>query len=305
MAPPTSFEKDESDREYIRDNVEFLQTQLDSHKTTKLTKIQVKQFLDQVEDTQQSLSTNHSNMRHHAPKSTDMKSFVADYFDLRNHLSRLFSSFHGLYASFPADTATPPPTSTSTHHPPAGIKLPPLELPKFSGNLQEWVSFRDMFKTTIDASSLSKVEKLTQLKALLTGEAARQIRSLVLSESNYNIAWKALQDRYENNRELLFSTMRRMFSQTALSTSSSIHLRSLIDTTTECVRQLEVLSLPSDKWDAMLIYLLFSKLDPATRELWEQSLPDTNIPSLTKPFEFLEQRARALAAGSHSTAAPR
>lgn len=184
------------------------------------------------------------------------------------------------------------------------IKLPPLELQKFSGNLQEWVSFRDLYVTAVHNSALSKVEKLTQLKSLLTGEAARQVRSLVLSDANYDIAWQALKDRYENNRELLFSIMKRLFSQPTITNSSATSLRSLIDTTKECVRSLEVLSIPTQHWDAVLLYTIFSKLDATSRELWEQSLPDTNVPALSKLFDFLEQRARALAASTMSHSKP-
>ncbi len=142
------------------------------------------------------------------------------------------------------------------------------------------------------------MEKLTQLKSLLTGEAARQVRNLVLSEANYDIAWKALCDRYENNRELLVSLLKRLTTQAPISTATATSLRALVDTTKECVRSLEVLALPTQHWDAMILYILFSKMDNTSRELWEQSLPDTNIPQLSSIYDFLEQRSRALAASS-------
>lgn len=298
MAPATAFEKDTSDREYIRDELDFLDTQLTAHSKAALTRIQVKQALDSTADAQKSLNANHSSMRHHAPKGTDLQSYIQDYFELREKASRLYSGFHGIYSQFPTSPTSSTSAATSSSTSLQTVRLPRLEIPKFSGNLQEWVSFRDMFKNTVDSSSITKVEKLTQLKSLLTGEAARQIRSLVLSDANYDIAWAALEERYENNRELMFSIMRRMFSQPTVTTGSATHLRGLIDTTKECVRQLEVLSLPTQHWDAMLIYILFSKADPTTRELWEQSLPNTNIPALSKLYEFLEQRARGLAAGT-------
>jgi len=88
-----------------------------------------------------------------------------------------------------------------------------------------------MFKNTIHNSSLSKVEKLTQLKTLLTGEASRQVRSLILSDANYDIAWTNLQNRYENNRELLFSLRKRLMTQPPIQGATASAIRALIDNT--------------------------------------------------------------------------
>lgn len=292
---PTIFEKAEADRTAIKDHLDFLETELVRHTTTPLTQSEVNDYKEETALNKKELMELHKIMRQSAPKALDMTNHVAEYNILLRLSSRLHSGFHGIQQSFPIPVVTVnPPPSCSSHH----IKLPAMELPKFSGNLQEWVSFRDIFTNAVHHSKLTNVEKLTQLKALLTGEAARQVRSIILSDANYDIAWKSLEDRYENNRELLFSILKRLTNQQALTSSSATSLRSLIDTTKECVRQLEVLAIPTQHWDAFLLYLLFSKIDPSSRELWEQSLPDTTIPSLSKMYDFLEQRARALAASS-------
>lgn len=299
MAPPTAFDKVTADRAAIRDHLELLEYELKAHKITPLGRTQAEGYCQEASELKRQLVDNQKTIRLHAPTSADMDTLIQEFKTLSTQASRLHCGLHGIVASFPttAKTTTGAASSSSvTQH----IKLPPLELQKFSGNLQEWVSFRDLYVTAVHNSSLSKVEKLTQLKSLLTGEAARQVRSLILSEANYDIAWQALKDRYENNRELLFSIMKRLFSQPSISTGSATGLRSLIDTTKECVRSLEVLSIPTQHWDAVLLYTLFSKLDATSRELWEQSLPDTNVPALSKLFDFMEHRARALAASTMS-----
>jgi len=286
---PTNLEKDEADRASISDHLNYLETELTRHATTKLLFPEAAEYMSEAAESKTQLIGNQKNMRHHAPKTTDMTPYIAEYNTLLAKASRLHAAFHGIKMSFPLTATTPPSTSHS-------IKLPTLEIPKFGGNLQEWVSFRDLFTTVIHNSSLSNIDKLTHLKSLVTGEAARQIRNIVLSDANYQVAWKALSERYENNRELMFSLMNRLLNQPAIVNVSATALRSLIDTTKECVRSLNVLSRPTQHWDDILIYALISKLDPSSRAHWEQTLSDTSIPDLSKVYEFLEQRARALEA---------
>jgi len=144
---------------------------------------------------------------------------------------------------------------------------------------------------------LSNCQKLTNLKAQVTGEAARLIQSLVISDVNYNIAWKQLNDRYQNDRQLLFIILKRLTSQNAITAPSSTSIRSMVDVSKECLSSLRILSQPVDQWDSIILYLLFHKLDQHSRELYEQGLKNCSIPKLQDFFDFLEQRSRALEAG--------
>lgn len=301
MAPPTAFEKAENDRAAIKDHLDFLDLELTRHAAIPLLQPEAANYMEEAAVNKTQLLENQRTMRNHAARGLDMNPHVTDFQQLLAKATRLHAAFHGINLAFPVAATPPPAAAAAPTGAPHQIRLPALELPKFSGNLEEWVSFRDLFITAIHISPLTKVEKFTQLKSLLTGEAARQVRSLVLSDANYDIAWKSLIDRYENNRELMIALMKRLWSQPVITTATAINIRSLIDTTKECIRSLEVLALPTQHWDALLFGLLFSKLDNGSRELWEQSLPDSSIPPLSKMYEFLEQRARALAASSATT----
>ena len=57
------------------------------------------------------------------------------------------------------------------------LKLPKLELPKFSGDIIEWQPFWDKFKATVDSSELPVITKFTYLQSLLVGEADASIFS--------------------------------------------------------------------------------------------------------------------------------
>ncbi len=282
-----------AERDAAKITLEALEQEIVQHATTPLDAVTVDAYVQESTDIKNKLLTCHNIIYVNAPANTDMNPHVTEHSDLFKRAIRAHAAFKGIKMSFPVQ---PPPSTTSTVTP--TVRLPTLELPSFGGNLQEWVSFRDIFEAAVGSrTTLTKSQKLTYLKTCLVGEAAKHIRSLVLSDANYDIAWKALTDRYHNERELLFAILKRLTNQSNVS-SSSISVRALIDTTKECTRSLETLSIPVQHWDAILVFLIFQKLDSSSRELWEQQLKDSKIPSLDEMYTFLEQRARALSAGA-------
>lgn len=93
---------------------------------------------------------------------------------------------------------------------PAGhVRLPKIELPKFDGNLQKWLNFKDLFDTCIiKEASLSNVERLHYLKACLHGDAEHLLRNISVTEHNFTIAWELLTQRYDCTRRLIKSHLR-------------------------------------------------------------------------------------------------
>ena len=65
------------------------------------------------------------------------------------------------------------------------LKLPKLVLPKFNGDVTQFRSLWDSFKSAIDGNKdLSKIDKFNYLRALLEGAASRAIQGLPLSKAN-------------------------------------------------------------------------------------------------------------------------
>lgn len=57
------------------------------------------------------------------------------------------------------------------------IKLPPVELTPFSGNYEDWTSFRDLFGSLIHSNkNIGNVQKLHYLKGNLKGDAETLIK---------------------------------------------------------------------------------------------------------------------------------
>ncbi|CAH2109100.1 unnamed protein product [Euphydryas editha] len=70
---------------------------------------------------------------------------------------------------------------------------PQMELPSFSGNFQQWTSFKDLFTETIHTNaSLSYAQKMQFLKDKLRGEAERLVQHLPISSDNYITCWEIL-----------------------------------------------------------------------------------------------------------------
>ena len=82
----------------------------------------------------------------------------------------------------PSAAATPSSGSLTT-------KLPKLTLPSFGGEYTQWVSFWDQFTTLVDSErDMTNVEKLSYLKLALKGDAAQRVSSLLVTDTNYDIA---------------------------------------------------------------------------------------------------------------------
>jgi len=176
----------------------------------------------------------------------------------------------------------------------SAFKLERVKIPDFSGKYDEWQTFYDLFHATVHAHpSLSGAEKLTYLKASLKGEAALVVQSFQLTDANYTEAWSLLKARFNNTHEVINAHIRKLDMFKALTNETAPALRTLLDTTNECVRSLKVLKVPVDTWDLILIYLVVKKLPAETAKQW--ALKKSDLPTLKDLLDFLETRARGLA----------
>ena len=90
----------------------------------------------------------------------------------------------------------------------AMVKLPKLQIEKFSGDPKEYSSFRDAFMIAIgDNKGLSKIEKFTYLRSYLSGEAENSINGLAATSENYDEAMAILEQRYGNKQVIVNSHM--------------------------------------------------------------------------------------------------
>jgi len=82
------------------------------------------------------------------------------------------------------------------------MPLPPVQVPTFGGGYANWADFfYSVFTSIIDSHpDLSNIEKFQHLRSCLRDSALETIRSLEISNSNYEAALELLQKRFDNRR---------------------------------------------------------------------------------------------------------
>lgn len=134
------------------------------------------------------------------------------------------------------------------------------------------------------------MQKFHHLKNKLDGPAAGLIKSLHMTEANYQEAWRRIVNRYQNKRFIVESHLETLFNQKAIQQEDAMEIKRLIDQTAEVVRSLQVIGLPVNQWDAILVYIISSKLDKETHKQWELTLKKEELPTFNDLEEFLEVR---------------
>ncbi|XP_055623493.1 uncharacterized protein LOC129766918 [Toxorhynchites rutilus septentrionalis] len=113
-----------------------------------------------------------------------LKSFINEYFSLKQSMQAFQSS-----AGSSSSTVLLSTPAQQFSAPAVRVKLPELKLPTFSGNLRDWLSFRDTFRNLIiDNSQLSDIDKFTYLRTSLTAEAVQEIGSIELTAANFSLS---------------------------------------------------------------------------------------------------------------------
>ncbi|XP_050516148.1 uncharacterized protein LOC126891011 [Diabrotica virgifera virgifera] len=175
------------------------------------------------------------------------------------------------------------------------VRLPALNLPIYSGEAGEWLQFRDSFDSLINSNlSISNVQKFHYLKRALKGEAFEVIANIQVTHDNFPIAWDLLCDQYTDKRALLHVHTKALFDIHPVKKESSKSLSHLVDHVRMHLRSLKSLGQPTESWDTLIIYLVFTKLDPVTIREWESNDFMNDTPKLKAVLTFLKQKAKML-----------
>lgn len=175
------------------------------------------------------------------------------------------------------------------------VRLPQIQLHSFDGNLDTWLSFRDLYTSLIHSKNdLPDVEKFYYLKGCLLGEAKALIEPLPITKANYQVAWELLMKRYNNSKLLKRQQIQSLFQLPRIIEESSIELQSLLEAFERIVQTLDQLVQPSDYKDLLLLNILGSRLDPVTRRGWEEFTASKEQDTILSLIEFLQRRVRML-----------
>ncbi|XP_062703776.1 uncharacterized protein LOC134286208 [Aedes albopictus] len=191
-------------------------------------------------------------------------------------------------------------TAPPTQHPSCVTNQQPIivqsqsfgaPLPTFDGHYEAWPRFKAMFQDLMQRSSDSDAVKLYHLENSLKGDAAGVIDLETLQDNNYQRAWDILEERFGNTRVILESHILGLLNLKRMSKRSSKELRSLIDECTRHVENLLKLGQPLSGMSELLVVTVLTRaLDDQTRELWETSFDQTELPEYEQTIKFLKQR---------------
>ena len=152
----------------------------------------------------------------------------------------------------------PPPTPHQNHN----IKLPRIDIKKFSGDVTEWQTFFDSFEVAVHSNDkLYSIKKMNYLLSYLTGEALKTVQGLKLPKPKYSAAIEMLQERYGDKQVLISTHMNKLLN---LSNSGNLndlkYLRQLYNNIDTQVRSLTSLGMDPDRYGPMMITVVMSKL---------------------------------------------
>ncbi|XP_062704472.1 uncharacterized protein LOC134286812 [Aedes albopictus] len=176
------------------------------------------------------------------------------------------------------------------------VRLPQIRLQSFKGDIDEWISFRDLFTSLIHSrTDLPDVEKLHYLKGCLLGEPKGLIDPLAITAANYNVAWSMITKRYDNSKQLRKRQIQSLFGLPHLVKESVTELQALVEGFERSVRILDQIVEVAEYKDLLLVNMLSSRLDPVTRRSWEEQSSTKDKDTIKELVEFLQRRIQVLA----------
>jgi len=79
------------------------------------------------------------------------------------------------------------------------VHQPPISLPTFTGNIQDWQSFYDCFRVMVhEDNGYSSALKFYYLSSHIAGAALDLVKSVPMTDVNYKVALNRLKQRYDN-----------------------------------------------------------------------------------------------------------
>lgn len=175
-------------------------------------------------------------------------------------------------------------------------KLPTTELPKFDGNFESWLSFKNTFKTLIDSRiDIDDTNKFLYLRGCLIGTARNKLSLYNASPENYEKAWKLLEETYQKERALVLRHYDAILNISPISKANTENLTKFIDDVRQHLNDLE--SLNASPTGAFVVRILELKLPMDIRDKWEETFTDDNtLPDFDLFCKFITKTAFKLSA---------
>lgn len=217
----------------------------------------------------------------------EREKFEADYYNTRSRIQELINAERPTSAT--GQNVSFGNTSISNR-----VPLAPIPLPKFNGNIQDWPSFYDVFKALVHHDeSLSAAQKFYYLRSCLSDQALDLVKSIPVSDGNYEAVLQRLKQRYDNKSLIIQSHIRSILDSPRIEEASASSLQELHSHVCAHVAALRAIEQPVEHWDAWLVTIVIDRLDKNTAHGWQLHQRNTELPKFKQLEEFLSSRCAA------------
>ncbi|XP_037959581.1 uncharacterized protein LOC119688956 [Teleopsis dalmanni] len=188
-------------------------------------------------------------------------------------------------------------------------RLPFLKLPKFDGKYANYNRFIAAFKHLVhNDPTLSDVDKFNYLLSCLTGPALAVIEAFQITAENYPKAMARLKERFDNKVLIFLDHITELFNIPGMIKADPASLRKLIDTVAALRSSLLSLGSEVEVMNAIIIYIVLSKVDAETKFAHDEKQEFEKMPSwdecykmLSRRCQFLEGRATSINASENKS----
>ena len=186
------------------------------------------------------------------------------------------------------------------------ISKPELQqpkLPKFSGDVREYVIFRADFKHTIE-SRYSKRDAITLLRTCLKEKPLELIQGI---GSDYDAAWQYLDSFYGDVRHVSDTITQDIAQFKALQEEEDARFCDLVHLVKRSYNTLKEVGVPSDMDNSHMLSVIERKMCPSDRKIWSRDLEKEGKPAtLSGLMEWMtvEMKSRMRATASIRSAGP-
>lgn len=200
------------------------------------------------------------------------------------------SIFLDFQRKYPVETSAPK-TGTSVVIPSKSL-LPTINIPKFTGKVEHWAEFFDLFTSLIhNDATLTTVQKFHYLKSSLEREPLAVISCFQLTAENYGLALESLKERYQSKKRLATLYLNQIMKFAPINNSSLANLQHYITVHKSSINALSALNLP-DMSEFILFHIAYRNLDPHSRMAYEKQANLNSIPTYKDLMCFVTNRTK-------------
>lgn len=176
--------------------------------------------------------------------------------------------------------------------PDRGYKAPQVELPKFEGDYKGFKAFKDVFKSIIDRSRLSPIEKFTLLRGRLSGAALRAIDHLTVTDENYEVAWATLHRTFDSEMLQISFNIEAILSNKKPDRNNPESMLRHMQVWASAMNNLDGLKVTADQ---VFAYLIIESFDAQTKARFEDKRgSNRSMPTRQFLVEFQETEHNVL-----------